>query len=198
MKSSRQIKKIIHAGEARQALVRGVNKLADSVRITLGPRGRNVVIEQEHQAPLICNDGVTIAKAIFLEDKFEHLGADMVKRVAEQTNDTAGDGTTTATILAQAIINEGIKNVTAGTNPILIKKGMEKAVDAVVGELKVQAKQINTRDEVAQVGTISSQSEAIGGIIADAMQAAGRDGAISVEDLSHVGMELETVDGTRF
>ena len=175
-------KEIKFAKDARASLEAGVNKLADTVKVTLGPKGRNVILDKKFGAPLITNDGVTIAKEIELEDKFENMGAQLVKEVATKTNDVAGDGTTTATVLAQAIIREGLKNVTAGSNPILLRKGIKKAVDVAVEELKKNSKEINTEEEIAQVGAISAGDEEVGKLIAEAMKTVGKDGVITIEE----------------
>ena len=163
-------KEISFREDARRALEIGVNKLADTVKVTLGPKGRNVVLEKKFGAPVITNDGVTIAREIELEDPFENLGAQLVKEVATKTQDVAGDGTTTATLLAQAIIREGIKNVTAGANPMAIKRGIEKATDAIVNEIKAQAKPVETKDAITQVAAVSADDISVGEIIAEAME----------------------------
>lgn len=191
-------KLIYFSEDARQAMKRGVNQLADSVKITLGPKGRNVVLDKGFGAPTITNDGVTIAKEIELEDKFENLGAQIVKEVAEKTNDIAGDGTTTATLLAQKIINDGMKNLAAGANPMPVRRGIEQAVDAVVAALKAGAKPVTGKAEIAQVATISANDEKIGEIIADVMDQVGRDGAITVEESQTLGIEKEMVEGMQF
>ena len=192
--------KLIHYNtEARDALKRGVDKLADAVKVTLGPRGRNVVIEKSFGAPNITKDGVTVAKEIELSDKVENMGAQMVKEVASRTADNAGDGTTTATVLAQAIVGAGLKNVTAGANPMDLKRGIDKAVAAIVAELKNVSRDINDRSEIAQVGSISANSdEFIGNIIADAMDKVGKDGVITVEEAKGTETYLETVEGMQF
>lgn len=191
-------KEIKFAKDARASLEAGVNKLADTVKVTLGPKGRNVILDKKFGAPLITNDGVTIAKEIELEDKFENMGAQLVKEVATKTNDVAGDGTTTATVLAQAIIREGLKNVTAGSNPILLRKGIKKAVDVAVEELKHNSKEINTEEEIAQVGAISAGDEEVGKLIAEAMKTVGKDGVITIEESKSVVTELESVEGMQF
>src|ERR1044072_8344547 len=174
-------KQVIHGEDSRAAILRGINQLADAVKITLGPKGRNVVIEKKFAPPTITKDGVTVAKEIELKDALENIGAQMVKEVASKTSDVAGDGTTTATVLAQAIYRGGAKNVTAGANPMAIKRGIDRAVTAIVGELKRMSKPV-TGSMIAQVGTISANSdEAIGQIIADAMDKVGKDGVITVE-----------------
>lgn len=191
-------KEIKFAKDARSSLEAGVNKLADTVKVTLGPKGRNVILDKKFGAPLITNDGVTIAKEIELEDKFENMGAQLVKEVATKTNDVAGDGTTTATVLAQAIIREGLKNVTAGSNPILLRKGIKKAVDVAVEELKSNSKEINTEEEIAQVGAISAGDEEVGKLIAEAMKTVGKDGVITIEESKSMVTELESVEGMQF
>jgi chaperonin GroEL len=185
--------------EARRALMEGVNKLANAVKVTLGPKGRNVVLEKKFGAPTITNDGVTIAKEVELEDEFENLGAQMVKEVATKTNDVAGDGTTTATVLAQAMIREGLKNVTAGANPMDIKRGMEKAVHAAVEAIRGFAKKINNKKEISQVGSISANNDQeIGDLIADAMEKVGNDGVITVEEAKTTETHLDVVEGMQF
>ncbi|MBI5077142.1 chaperonin GroEL [Candidatus Falkowbacteria bacterium] len=192
-------KQIVFEEQARQAIKRGVDKLANAVKITLGPRGRNVILEKGFGSPQICNDGVTIAKEIELKDKLENIGAELVKEVASKTNDVAGDGTTTATLLAQAIITEGFKNVAAGANPMLIKKGIEKGVNAVVEELKLRiSKQISNQDEITQVASIAANDEKIGKIIAEAMKDVGKDGVITVEESQSFGIDKEVVQGMQF
>ncbi|MFU8860256.1 MAG: chaperonin GroEL [Cyclonatronaceae bacterium] len=192
--------KLIHYNvEARESLKRGVDKLANAVKVTLGPRGRNVVLEKSFGAPTVTKDGVTVAKEIELEDKVENMGAQMVREVASKTSDNAGDGTTTATVLAQSIITTGMKNVTAGANPMDLKRGIDKAVSAVVAELKKISNDINDRKEIAQVGTISANSdETIGNLIADAMEKVGKDGVITVEEAKGTETYLETVEGMQF
>ncbi|MBE3552614.1 MAG: chaperonin GroEL [Kyrpidia tusciae] len=191
-------KDIIFREDARRAMLRGVDALADAVRVTLGPKGRNVVLEKKFGSPLITNDGVTIAKEIELENPFENMGAQLVKEVATKTNDVAGDGTTTATVLAQAIIQEGLKNVTAGANPMALKRGIEKAVKAAVDEIARVAKPIEGRESIAQVAAISAGDEEIGALIADAMEKVGKDGVITVEESKGFGTELEIVEGMQF
>ena len=192
--------KLVHYDiEARDALKRGVDKLADAVKVTLGPRGRNVVIEKSFGAPTVTKDGVTVAKEIELGDKVENMGAQMGKEVASKTSDNAGDGTTTATVLAQAIVGAGLKNVTAGANPMDLKRGIDKAVDAIVAGLKDLSKEIDDRNEIAQVGTISANNdEFIGNLIADAMEKVGKDGVITVEEAKGTETYLETVEGMQF
>ncbi len=184
--------------DARAALEAGVNKLADTVKVTLGPKGRNVILDRKFGAPLITNDGVTIAREIELEDKFENMGAQLVKEVATNTNDVAGDGTTTATVLAQAIIREGLKNVTAGANPIPLRKGINKAVDLAVEELQKISKKISTEEEIAQVGSISAGDEEVGKLIAEAMEIVGKNGVITIEESKSMVTELEAVEGMQF
>ncbi|MCX7846268.1 MAG: chaperonin GroEL [Dictyoglomaceae bacterium] len=185
--------------EARTALIKGLDTVADTVKITLGPRGRNVVLEKKFGAPVITNDGVTIAKEIDLEDPFENMGAQLVKEVASKTNDVAGDGTTTATVLAQALVHEGLKSVVAGANPMYIKRGIEKAVEVVVEELKKIAKPVETKEDIAHVAAISANNdEEIGQLIADAMDKVGKDGVITVEESQGIGTTLEVVEGMQF
>lgn len=184
--------------QARDALRRGVNVLANAVKVTLGPKGRNVVLDKGFGSPTITNDGVTIAKEIELEDKFENMGAQLVKEVATKTNDAAGDGTTTATVLAQAIVNEGLKVVAAGANPVAIRRGMEKAVKAAVDELKKNSQPVQGKNEIAQVAAISANDKEIGELIADVMDSVGRDGVITVEQGQTLGMEKEIVEGMQF
>ncbi|HSR02739.1 MAG TPA: chaperonin GroEL, partial [Methylophilaceae bacterium] len=185
--------------DVRQKMVTGVNVLANAVRVTLGPKGRNVVLERSFGAPTITKDGVSVAKEVELQDKFENMGAQMVKEVASKTNDIAGDGTTTATVLAQAIIREGMKSVAAGMNPMDLKRGIDKAVEAAIDELKKQSKPCTTSKEIAQVGSISANSdESVGQIIADAMEKVGKEGVITVEDGSGLSNELDVVEGMQF
>ncbi len=191
-------KQIIFGEEARKALQAGVDKLANTVKITLGPKGRNVVLDKKYGAPLITNDGVTIAKEVELEDPFENMGAQLVKEVSTKTNDVAGDGTTTATLLAQALIREGMKNVTAGANPMVVKKGMAKAVDTVVAELRKNSKPVASSKDIARVGTISSGDEEIGKFIAEAMEKVTADGVITVEESKIATTEAEVVEGMQF
>lgn len=193
------VKQILYSDEARRAIQKGVDKLANAVKVTLGPKGRNVALDKKFGAPTITKDGVTVAKEIELKDPFENMGAQMVNEVASKTSDVAGDGTTTATILAQAIFREGLKNVTAGANPMAIRIGVEKAVDVVVEELKKLSRETKTKKEIAQVGTNSANNdETIGEIIADAMDKAGKDGVITVEEGKGLKMELEIVEGMQF
>ena len=191
-------KQIKFSEEARKKLKTGADKLADAVKVTLGPKGRNVVLDKGFGVPIITNDGVTIAKEIELEDKIENLGAEIVKEVAEKTNDAAGDGTTTAVVLAQAIIAEGFKNVAAGANPLALKRGIEKGVEKVVEALKEMAKQITTKEEMAQVATISAQDKGLGNLIAEAMEEVGRDGVITVEESKGFGIQKDIVKGLQF
>ena len=191
-------KQIKFSEDARRALERGVNELSNTVKITLGPKGRNVVLDKKFGSPLITNDGVTIAREVELEDPFENMGAQLVKEVATKTNDVAGDGTTTATLLAQAIIREGLKNVAAGANPIILKKGITKAVDASVEELKSISKPIESKSAIAQVASISAGDETIGDIISEAMEKVGKDGVITVEESNTFGTTLDIVEGMQF
>ncbi len=184
--------------EARRGLEAGVNKLANAVKVTLGPRGRYVVLEKKFGAPTITNDGVTIAKEIELDDPIENMGAQLVKEVATKTNDVAGDGTTTATLLAQVIVREGLRNVAAGANPLAIKRGIEKAVETVVAEIKGNAKEIEDKEEIAHVGSISAADETIGNKIAEAMEVVGKDGVITVEESLTFGIDIDTVEGMQF
>ncbi|GAA2032180.1 chaperonin GroEL [Terrabacter terrae] len=184
--------------EARRGLERGMNILADAVRVTLGPKGRNVVLEKKWGAPTITNDGVSIAKEIELDDPYEKIGAELVKEVAKKTDDVAGDGTTTATVLAQAMVKEGLRNVAAGANPMALKRGIEKAVEAVSARLLEQAKEIETKEQIASTASISAADEEIGGLIAEAMDKVGKEGVITVEDSNTMGLELEMTEGMRF
>ncbi|EPY2281607.1 chaperonin GroEL [Clostridium sporogenes] len=191
-------KSLLFGEEARRSMQAGVDKLADTVKVTLGPKGRNVVLDKKFGSPLITNDGVTIAREIELEDPYENMGAQLVKEVATKTNDVAGDGTTTATLLAQAIIREGLKNVTAGANPIQIRTGIRKAVEKAVEEIKAISKPINGKEDIARVAAISAASEEVGKLIADAMEKVGNDGVITVEESKSMGTELEVVEGMQF
>ena len=191
-------KEIKYSEDVRRAMERGINKLADTVKVTLGPKGRNVVLEKSYGPPLITNDGVTIAKEIELEDKFEDMGAQLVKEVATKTNDVAGDGTTTATLLAQAIIREGLKNVAAGANPMVIQRGIKTAVGVAIDELKKASKKVETKEAIAQVASISADDEIIGQLISDAMEKVGNDGVITVEESKSTGTHLEVVEGMQF
>src|SRR5450756_2583087 len=184
--------------EARRHLEAGVTKLADAVRVTLGPRGRNVVLEKKFGSPTITNDGVTIAREIELEDPYENMGAQLAKEVATKTNDVAGDGTTTATVLAHAMVKEGLRNVAAGANPMQIKKGIERAVEQVVDDIKKRSKELETKDEIARVAAISADSDEVGDIIANAMEKVGKDGVITVEESQTFGMEFDVVEGLQF
>lgn len=184
--------------EARRGIERGLNTLADTVKVTLGPKGRNVVLDKKWGAPTITNDGVSIAKEIDLEDPFEKIGAELVKEVAKKTDDVAGDGTTTATVLAQALVREGLRNVAAGANPIALKKGIEKAVEAVTAELLAQAKEVESKEEIAATAAISAGDVAIGELIAEALDKVGKEGVITVEESSALGLELELTEGMRF
>src|SRR5499426_4705737 len=189
-------KTIIYGEEARQRVLHGVNKLADAVKVTLGPKGRNVVIEKKFGSPTVTKDGVTVAKEIELEDKLENMGAQMVKEVASKTSDVAGDGTTTATVLARAIYAEGVKMVAAGHDPMSLKRGIDKAVDSVTGELKGLSKPTRDQKEIAQVGTISANNDStIGEIIAEAMNKVGKEGVITVEEAKGLETTLDVVEG---
>ncbi|MBR0462939.1 MAG: chaperonin GroEL, partial [Clostridia bacterium] len=191
-------KQIQYGEEARRSLEKGINTLADTVKITMGPKGRNVVLDKKYGSPLITNDGVTIAKDIELEDPFENLGAQMVKEVATKTNDVAGDGTTTATLLAQAIVREGLKNVAAGANPMVLRKGIEIATNEAVSALTSISKPIESQQAIAQVASISSGDEQIGQLIADAMEKVGKDGVITVEESKTMKTKLTVVEGMQF
>jgi chaperonin GroEL len=184
--------------QARKALERGVNKLADAVKVTLGPKGRNVVIDKKWGAPTITNDGVTIAKEIELDDPFENLGAQLAKEVATKTNDVAGDGTTTATVLAQAMVREGLRNVASGASPVLLNRGISKAVEAVSAQLLEMARDVDGKDDIAKVASISAQDPAVGELIADAFDKVGKDGVITVEEANTMGLELEFTEGMQF
>ncbi|KRN44809.1 chaperonin GroEL [Limosilactobacillus ingluviei] len=191
-------KELKFAEDARRAMLRGVDKLADTVKTTIGPKGRNVVLEQSYGSPTITNDGVTIAKNIELEDHFENMGAKLVSEVASKTNDIAGDGTTTATVLTQAIVNEGMKNVTAGANPVGIRRGIEKATAAAVAELKTMSHDVKTKDDIAQIASISAANPEVGQLIADAMEKVGNDGVITIEDSRGVDTSVDVVEGMSF
>ena len=185
--------------DARHRMLRGIDMLADAVKVTLGPKGRNVVMEKSFGAPRITKDGVTVAKEIELSDKFENMGAQMLREVASKTSDEVGDGTTTATVLAQAIVREGFKSVTAGMNPMDLKRGIDLAVEAVIEEIKRNSKTVSTESEIAQVGTISANGDAsIGEMIAEAMQKVGKEGVITVEEAKGLATELEVVEGMQF
>ena len=191
-------KEIKYGAEARKALETGVNKLADTVSVTLGPKGRNVVLDKSYGAPLITNDGVTIAKEIELEDPFENMGAQLVKEVATKTNDVAGDGTTTATVLAQAMINEGMKNLAAGANPIILRKGMKKATDTAVDAIKSMSSKVNGKQHIARVASISAGDDTVGNMVADAMEKVSGDGVITIEESKTMQTELDLVEGMQF
>ena len=192
-------KQIIYGEQSRQAILRGVNQLADAVKVTLGPKGRNVVLDKKFGSPTITKDGVTVAKEIELKDPLENMGAQMVREVASKTSDIAGDGTTTATVLAQAIYREGAKNVAAGANPMEVKRGIEKAVEAITEALKKQSRSVTENAMIAQVGTISANGdETIGTIIAEAMQKVGKDGVITVEEAKTLETSLDVVEGMQF
>src|SRR6202162_2886189 len=192
-------KQIVYGEQSRQAVLRGVNQLADAVKVTLGPKGRNVVLDKKFGSPTITKDGVTVAKEIELEDKFENMGAQMVREVASKTSDTAGDGTTTATILAHAIVREGSKAVAAGMNPMDLKRGVDLAVEAVVADLKKNSKNVTSNEEIAQVGTISANGDVeIGKFLADAMKKVGNEGVLTVEEAKSLETELEVVEGMQF
>ncbi|MFM7536234.1 MAG: chaperonin GroEL [Acidimicrobiales bacterium] len=191
-------KQLKFGDDARRALEAGVNKLANSVRVTLGPKGRNVVLDKKFGAPTITNDGVSIAKEVELEDPFENMGAQLVKEVATKTNDVAGDGTTTATVLAQALVREGLRNVAAGASPMLLKKGIEAAVAAAVQSIKDQSKEISDKSEIAQVATISAADPAVGDVIAEAIDKVGKDGVVTVEESNTFGIELDFTEGMQF
>ena len=191
-------KLILRGDEARKSLKAGVDQLADTVKVTLGPKGRNVVLDKKYGAPLITNDGVTIAKEVELDDPFENMGAQLVKEVSTKTNDVAGDGTTTATLLAQAMITEGLKNLAAGANPIVVRKGMSKAVEAAVAEVKAQAKTVDGSKDIARVGAVSSGDETIGALIADAMEKVSADGVITIEESKTAETYSEVVEGMQF
>ena len=191
-------KEIKYGADARKALEAGVNKLADTVRVTIGPKGRNVVLDKSYGTPLITNDGVTIAKEITLEDAFENMGAQVVKEVATKTNDVAGDGTTTATVLAQAMINEGMKNLAAGANPIILRKGMKKATDEAVKAITAMSKKVAGKDQIAKVAAISAGDEEVGQLVADAMDKVSKDGVITIEESKTMETELDLVEGMQF
>lgn len=191
-------KEIKYGADARAALEIGVNKLADTVRVTLGPKGRNVVLDKQFGSPLITNDGVTIAKEIELEDAFENMGAQLIKEVASKTNDVAGDGTTTATVLAQAMVHEGMKNLAAGANPIVLRKGMKKATDVAVEAIKNMSKKVSGKEQIARVATVSSGDETVGQLVADAMEKVTGDGVITIEESKTMQTELDLVEGMQF
>lgn len=191
-------KQIKFSDDARKSMVEGINKLSDTVKVTLGPKGRNVVLDKEYGAPLITNDGVSIAREIDLEDEYENMGAQLVKEVATKTNDVAGDGTTTATLLAQAIIREGLKNLAAGANPIVLQKGIRKAVEKSVEAIKARSHSVTTKEEIANVGSVSAADETIGKLIAEAMEKVGNNGVITVEESKSMGTTLNVVEGMEF
>ena len=195
MKMAKEVK---YGAEARAALEKGVNQLADTVRVTVGPKGRNVVLDKSFGTPLITNDGVTIAKEIELEDGFENMGAQLIREVAAKTNDVAGDGTTTATVLAQAMVNEGMKNLAAGANPIVLRKGMKKATDAAVEAIANMSRQVTGKDQIAKVAAVSSGDEAVGNMVADAMEKVSKDGVITIEESKTMQTELDLVEGMQF
>lgn len=191
-------KQIKYGVEARKALENGVNQLADTVKVTLGPKGRNVVLDKKFGTPLITNDGVTIAKDVELEDPFENMGAQLVKEVATKTNDVAGDGTTTATVLAQAMIQEGLKNIAAGANPIILRKGMAKATNAAVEKIKSLSQKVAGKEHIAMIASISAADDEVGNMIADAMEKVSNDGVITVEESKTMKTELDLVEGMQF
>ena len=191
-------KELKYGDEAREALRIGVDKLADTVRVTLGPKGRNVVLDKTYGSPVITNDGVTIAKEIDLEDSFENMGAQLIREVASKTNDVAGDGTTTATVLAQAMVHEGMKNLAAGANPIVLRKGMQKATDAVVEEIRKMSQKVKGKEQIAKVAAVSSGNEEVGMMVADAMEKVSKDGVITVEESKTMKTELDLVEGMQF
>ena len=191
-------KEIKYGAEARAALEAGVDQLADTVRVTLGPKGRNVVLDKSFGAPLITNDGVTIAKEIELDDAFENMGAQLVKEAATKTNDVAGDGTTTATVLAQAMIKEGMKNLAAGANPIIMRKGMKKATEAAVKAIAEMSQKVDGKNHIAKVAAISAGDEAVGNMVADAMEKVSNDGVITIEESKTMQTELDLVEGMQF
>ena len=191
-------KQIVYGEEARKALLSGIDQLANTVKVTLGPKGRNVVLGKKFGSPLITNDGVTIAKDVELEDAFENMGAQLVREVATKTNDIAGDGTTTATLLAQAIVHEGLKNVSAGANPMVMRKGMEKAVETAIDTIKANSETIKGSDDIARVGAVSSGDESVGKLIAEAMDKVGASGVITIEESKTAETGLEVVEGMQF
>jgi chaperonin GroEL len=191
-------KQIAFDADARAKLAKGVNTLADAVTVTMGPKGRYVALQRSYGAPTITNDGVSVAKEIELPDNIENMGAQLVKEVATKTNDTVGDGTTTATLLAQVIVNEGLRNVTAGANPLAIRRGIDKAVEAVVEYMKGAAQPVSSKEQIASVGTISAGDENIGNKIAEAMEVVGKDGVITVEESQTFGIDIDTVEGMQF
>ena len=189
---------IAYDDEARQGMLAGLDQLADTVKVTLGPKGRNVVLDKTYGAPTITNDGVSIAKEIDLEDPYERIGAELVKEVAKKTDDVAGDGTTTATVLAQSLVHEGLKNVTAGSNPIALRRGIEKAADAIVKSLLESAKDVETKEQIAATATISAADPEVGERIAEALDKVGQDGVVTVEDNNKFGLDLDFTEGMRF
>ena len=191
-------KEIKYGAEARKALEAGVNQLADTVRVTLGPKGRNVVLDKSFGAPLITNDGVTIAKDIELEDAFENMGAQLIKEVASKTNDVAGDGTTTATVLAQAMVNAGMKNLAAGANPIILRKGMKKATDTAVAAIKEMSKPVGGKEQIARVAAISAGDDSVGEMVSEAMEKVTGNGVITIEESKTMQTELDLVEGIQF
>ena len=188
-------KEITYSEDARKKLKKGVDKLANAVKITIGPKGRNVVLDKGFGAPMITNDGVTIAKEIEIENRVENLGAEIIKEIASKTNETAGDGTTTAVVLAQALVKEGFKNVAAGSNPLAIKRGIEKGCKVIVKTLKSFSKQISSKDEIAQVATVSAENIELGNLIAEVMEEAGKDGVVTIEESKTFGLSKEIVKG---
>ena len=191
-------KMIVYGEDARKKLQAGIDQLANTVKVTLGPKGRNVVLGKKYGAPLITNDGVTIAKEVELEDAFENMGAQLIREVATKTNDVAGDGTTTATVLAQAITREGLKNLSAGANPMVMRKGIEKAVSAAVEAIKANSVPVNGSEDIARVGAVSSGDDAIGALIAEAMEKVGTEGVITIEESKTAETGLEVVEGMQF
>ncbi|HEY5011064.1 MAG TPA: TCP-1/cpn60 chaperonin family protein, partial [Acidimicrobiales bacterium] len=191
-------KELKYSSDARKALEAGVDAVANAVKVTLGPKGRYVVLDKKFGAPTITNDGVTIAREIEVQDPFENQGAQLVREVATATNDVAGDGTTTATVLAQAIVRQGLKNVTAGANPLALKRGIERAVDQVVAHIGSQSKEVSGKDQIARVATISAGDDEIGDVIADAIERVGKDGVVNVEEGQTFGMDLEFTEGMQF
>src|SRR5207248_318820 len=191
-------KQLVFREDARKALKRGVDTLAEAVKTTLGPRGRNVALDKKYGAPTVTHDGVTVARDIELDDPFENMGAQLLKEAATKTNDVAGDGTTTATVLAQAMVHEGLRNVAAGANPMVLRRGIEKGVEAAVEALRAQSKNISGREQIAHVAAISAADPEVGDMIAEAMDKVGKDGVITVEESQTFGLELETVEGMQF
>ena len=191
-------KQVVFDESARRALKRGIDKLADTVKVTIGPKGRNVVLDKKFGAPTITNDGVTIARDIELEDHYENMGAQLLKEVATKTDDVAGDGTTTAVVLGQALVTEGLRNVAAGANPMVIKRGLDKAVAAVVAEIKAQSRKVDTREQIAAVASISAADPSVGELIAEVMEKVGKDGVITVEEGQSLGLDKEYTEGMQF